>query len=84
MGESNVTIAFYYKGTSTKAGTFEIDNVLIQATTGSNNDNNTPDGDGNEGGDNDGDDNGDGGDDNEDDDNENIPDIENSTDDSRA
>lgn len=81
MGENNVTIAFYYKGTSTKAGTFEIDNVLIQATTGANNDNNTSDGDGdgddNEGGDNDGDDNGDGGDNNEGDDNENIPDIEN-------
>ena len=84
IGENNVTIAFYYKGTSTKAGTFEIDNVLIQATTGANNDNNTSDGDGNgdgnEGGDNDGDDNvdgGDGGDDNEEDDNENIPDIEN-------
>lgn len=77
MGENNVTIAFYYKGTSTKAGTFEIDNVLIQATTGSNNDNNTPDGDGNEGGDNDGDDSGDGGDNKDEDDNENIPDIEN-------
>ena len=81
MGENNVNIAFYYKGTSTKAGTFEIDNVLIQATTGTNNDNNTSDGDGdgdgNEGGDNDGDDNGDGGDNNEGDDNENIPDIEN-------
>lgn len=77
MGENNVTIAFYYKGTSTKAGTFEIDNVLIQATTGANNDNNTSDGDDNEGGDNDGDDNGDGGDNNEGDDNENIPDIEN-------
>lgn len=77
MGENNVNIAFYYKGTSTKAGTFEIDNVLIQATTGANNDNNTSDGDGNEGGDNDGDDNGDGGDNNEGDDNENIPDIEN-------
>ena len=77
MGENNVNIAFYYKGTSTKAGTFEIDNVLIQATTGAKNDNNTSDGDGNEGGDNDGDDNGDGGDNNEGDDNENIPDIEN-------
>ena len=77
MGENNVTIAFYYKGTSTKAGTFEIDNVLIQATTGANNDNNTSDGDGDGDGDNDGDDNGDGGDNNEGDDNENIPDIEN-------
>ena len=78
MGENNVTIAFYYKGTSTKAGTFEVDDVIVQATTGANNDNNTSDGDGddngddneggdndggdNDGGDNDGDDSGDGGD----------------------
>ena len=81
MGESNVTIAFYYKGTSSKAGTFEVDDVIVQATTGGNNDNSTPDGDGNgdnnEGGDNDGDDNEGGGDNKDEDDNENIPDIEN-------
>lgn len=39
MGDNNVTIAFYYKGTSTKAGTFEIDNVVLQALEGVNNGN---------------------------------------------
>ncbi|MBO7239105.1 MAG: endonuclease [Bacteroidaceae bacterium] len=34
MGKSNVTIAFRYIGTSTKAGTFEIDNVVVEAMEG--------------------------------------------------
>ena len=55
MGDHNVTIAFYYKGTSTKAGTFEIDNVVLQAIEGYNNgDDSTTgdeDGDGDDGGD---------------------------------
>ena len=56
MGEKAVTMAFFYKGTSTKAGTFEIDNVVVKAMEGENsNDNNGED----EGGDNGGGDNGD-------------------------
>lgn len=55
MGEKAVTIAFFYKGTTTKAGTFEIDNVVVKAIEGA-----TP-------GDTGGDDNtGDGSDDSED------------------
>ena len=55
MGEKAVTIAFFYKGTTTKAGTFEIDNVVVKAVEG------TPTGDAG------GDDNtGDGSDDSED------------------
>ena len=61
MGESAVTLAFFYKGTTTKAGTFEIDNVVVKAMEGANDGDNVggDDGDGNEGdnGDNDGDDN---------------------------
>ena len=34
MGKSNVTIAFRYIGTSTKSGTFEIDNVVVEAMEG--------------------------------------------------
>ena len=62
MGENAVTIAFFYKGTTTKAGTFEIDNVVVKSIEGANknsntgdeNDNNEDDGDN---GDNNGDDN---------------------------
>ena len=64
MGESAVTLAFFYKGTTTKAGTFEIDNVVVKAMEGANDGDNVggDDGDGNEGdnGDNDGDDNNEG------------------------
>ena len=60
MGEKDVTLAFFYKGTETKAGTFEIDNVILKAAEGAN------DG-GNAGGDNgDGNEGENGGDDNED------------------
>ena len=58
MGEKAVTIAFFYKGTSTKAGTFEINNVIVKAVEGSNDGGNNDDdnenigGDGNEGNDN--------------------------------
>lgn len=52
MGEKNVTIAFYYKGTSTKAGTFEIDNFVMQAIEGEGNGGNEGSDDGNEGGEN--------------------------------
>ena len=58
MGEKAVTIAFFYKGTSTKAGTFEINNVIVKAVEGSNDggdnddDNENIGGDGNEGNDN--------------------------------
>ena len=48
MGEKAVTIAFFYKGTSTKAGTFEIDNVIVKAVEGANDNGNTG-GDDNEG-----------------------------------
>ena len=44
MGEKAVTLAFFYKGTESKAGTFEIDNVIVKAMEG-----------GNDGGNNDGD-----------------------------
>ena len=61
MGEKAVTLAFFYKGTETKAGTFEIDNVIVKAMEGANNGDNTGgDEDNNEG---DGDDNDDNGDD---------------------
>ena len=36
IGEKSVTIAFFYKGTETKAGTFEIDNVIVKAMEGAN------------------------------------------------
>ena len=55
MGEKAVTIAFFYKGTSTKAGTFEIDNVVVKAVEGKNNGGN----DGDNGNDGDGENNGD-------------------------
>ena len=64
MGESAVTLAFFYKGTETKAGTFEIDNVIVKAMEGAN------DG-GNVGGDNGDDNGGNGGDDNDDNDDNN-------------
>ena len=67
MGEKAVTLAFFYKGTTTKAGTFEIDNVVVKAMEGGNdggndddkdNDDDSEDNGGNSGGnDNDGDDN---------------------------
>ena len=43
MGEAAVTIAFFYKGTTTKAGTFEIDNVVVKSVEGTNNNGNTGD-----------------------------------------
>ena len=55
MSEKAVTIAFFYKGTSTKAGTFEIDNVVVKAVEGKNNSGN----DGDNGNDGDGENNGD-------------------------
>ncbi|MBO5866243.1 MAG: endonuclease [Bacteroidaceae bacterium] len=57
MGENAVTIAFFYKGTTTKAGTFEIDNVIVKAMEGANDGGNAggDNGDNNDGG-NDGDD----------------------------
>ena len=55
MGEKAVTIAFFYKGTSTKAGTFEIDNAVVKAVEGKNNGGN----DGDNGNDGDGENNGD-------------------------
>ena len=62
MGEEAVTLAFFYKGTETKAGTFEIDNVIVKAIEGANDggnsggdDNDDDDDEGNTGGeDNDG------------------------------
>ena len=36
IGEKAVTLAFFYKGTETKAGTFEIDNVIVKAIEGAN------------------------------------------------
>ena len=57
MGEKAVTLAFFYKGTETKAGTFEIDNVIVKAMEGANNggnsggdDNDDDDNEGNTGG----------------------------------
>ena len=41
MGEKAVTLAFFYKGTETKAGTFEIDNVIVKAIEGANDGGNT-------------------------------------------
>ena len=41
MGEKAVTIAFFYKGTETKAGTFEIDNVIVKAMEGANDEGNS-------------------------------------------
>ena len=55
MGEKAVTIAFFYKGTETKAGTFEIDNVIVKAMEGANNGGNTGSGDGDDSEDNGGD-----------------------------
>ncbi len=52
MGEKAVTIAFFYKGTSTKAGTFEIDNVVVKAIEGKNSGGNGNDGEGENNGDN--------------------------------
>ena len=53
MGEKAVTLAFFYKGTETKAGTFEIDNVIVKAIEGANDGGNgggdDNDGDNNEG-----------------------------------
>ena len=56
MGESAVTLAFFYKGTTTKAGTFEIDNVVVKAMEGGNDDGDNGDDSEDNGGDN-GDDN---------------------------
>ena len=53
IGERAVTLAFFYKGTSTKAGTFEIDNVVVKAVEGENGGNSGDDGNGEENGDND-------------------------------
>ena len=61
MGESAVTLAFFYKGTTTKAGTFEIDNVVVKAMEGAN--------DGGNAGDDNSDDNGDDNENNNGDDN---------------
>lgn len=52
MGEKAVTLAFFYKGTETKAGTFEIDNVIVKALEGANDGGNTGSGDGEDNGDN--------------------------------
>ena len=57
MGENAVTIAFFYKGTTTKAGTFEIDNVVVKSIEGANKNSNTGDEDDNNEDDGDGDDN---------------------------
>ena len=54
MGEKAVTLAFFYKGTETKAGTFEIDNVIVKAIEGANDGGNVG-GDNNDGDDNEGD-----------------------------
>ena len=51
------TIAFFYKGTTTKAGTFEIDNVVVKSIEGANKNSNTGDEDDNNEDDGDGDDN---------------------------
>ena len=65
MGEKAVTLAFFYKGTETKAGTFEIDNVVVKAIEGANNGGNIGGDNGNDnednnGGDNSGEDNNEG------------------------
>ncbi len=56
LGEKSVTIAFYYKGTAVKSGTFEIDNFILQAIEGDGNEGGGDgnEGDGNEGGGNEG------------------------------
>ena len=54
MGENAVTIAFFYKGTTTKAGTFEIDNVVVKSIEGANKNSNTGDEDDNNEDENDG------------------------------
>lgn len=54
MGEAAVTMAFFYKGTTTKAGTFEIDNVVVKSIEGANKNSNTGDEDDNNEGENDG------------------------------
>ena len=54
MGEEAVTLAFFYKGTETKAGTFEIDNVIVKAIEGANDGGNVG-GDNNDGDENEGD-----------------------------
>ena len=51
-GEKAVTLAFFYQGTETKAGTFEIDNVIVKAMEGTNNGGNSGSGDGEDNGDN--------------------------------
>ncbi len=56
MGENAVTIAFFYKGTTTKAGTFEIDNVVVKSIEGANKNSNTGDEDDNNEDDGEGDD----------------------------
>ena len=69
MGKENVTIAFKYLSTATKAGTWEVKNVVVTGSavpddgTGDDNtdDDNTGSGDDNTGGDNTGDDTGTGG-----------------------
>ena len=63
MGEHAVTLAFFYKGTTTKAGTFEIDNVVVKAVEGKNDGGNS--GDNGDGGDDNGDNGGNGGEENE-------------------
>lgn len=49
LGKENVTLAFFYKGTTTKAGTFEVDNVVVKALEGENGTNGEDGGEGNEG-----------------------------------
>lgn len=59
MGKNNVTLAFRYIGTAERAGTFEVDNILLYAIEGDNtvddgNSGETPGGDGGGNGGNDG------------------------------
>lgn len=49
LGKENVTVAFFYKGTTTKAGTFEVDNIIVKALEGGNGTNGEDGGEGNEG-----------------------------------
>lgn len=58
LGKENVTLAFFYKGTTTKAGTFEVDNVVVKALEGGNGTNGEDGGEGNEGNTGDGDEGG--------------------------
>lgn len=44
MGEKNVTVAFRYIGTKVKAGTFEVDDVVLEAMEGENGNGETPGG----------------------------------------